>query len=52
VKHGFRNDERLQVITKRPVMAGEKEREVNPRARSAKLRCAMLKEESNEKRGN
>ena len=45
VKHSFRNDDRLEVLTKRPVMADEEERMENPRARSAKLRCAQLKGE-------
>ncbi len=41
VKHSFRNDPRLDVITKRPLTPSEYEKGVNPRARSAKLRCAQ-----------
>lgn len=40
VKTAFREDERLQVITKKPITAGDEECERNPRARSAKLRVA------------
>jgi len=40
VKHAFRNDSRLQVLTKRPVRPTETEQNRNPRARSAKLRVA------------
>ena len=40
VKHAFREDERLEVITKRPIVASDKEIESNPRSRSAKLRVA------------
>jgi 16S rRNA (cytosine1402-N4)-methyltransferase len=40
VKHGFRNDERLAVLTKKPIEAGPEESDRNPRARSAKLRVA------------
>jgi 16S rRNA (cytosine1402-N4)-methyltransferase len=40
VKEAFRNDSRLQVLTKRPVRPSEKETAENPRARSAKLRVA------------
>lgn len=41
VKHAFREDPRLEVVTKRPLEASEQERRENPRARSAKLRVAQ-----------
>jgi 16S rRNA (cytosine1402-N4)-methyltransferase len=41
VKHAFREDLRLEVVTKRPLEASEQERNENPRARSAKLRVAQ-----------
>ncbi|MCA9158185.1 MAG: 16S rRNA (cytosine(1402)-N(4))-methyltransferase, partial [Planctomycetales bacterium] len=40
VKYAFRGDERLQIVTKRPVQAGDAEVASNPRSRSAKLRVA------------
>ncbi len=40
VKDAFRNDDRLRVLTRRPICATENERENNPRSRSAKLRVA------------
>lgn len=40
VKHAFRNDERLQIITKKPLTASDDEVQQNIRARSAKLRVA------------
>ncbi len=40
VKEAFRNDPRLEVITKRPLRASDREVAANPRARSAKLRVA------------
>jgi len=40
VKHAFKQDERLEVITRRPVTATETELDANPRSRSAKLRVA------------
>jgi 16S rRNA (cytosine1402-N4)-methyltransferase len=40
VKHRLKESPLLQVITKKPIVAGEEEVERNPRARSAKLRIA------------
>ncbi|MBX7167852.1 MAG: 16S rRNA (cytosine(1402)-N(4))-methyltransferase RsmH [Pirellulales bacterium] len=40
VKEAFRNDPRLEVITKRPDRATDEEATANPRARSARLRVA------------
>ncbi|MCA9130084.1 MAG: 16S rRNA (cytosine(1402)-N(4))-methyltransferase RsmH [Planctomycetales bacterium] len=40
VKHAFREDQRLEVITRRPIQADEDEVGINPRSRSAKLRIA------------
>jgi 16S rRNA (cytosine1402-N4)-methyltransferase len=40
VKHSFRRDERLEVVTAKPVIAAESEISTNPRSRSAKLRVA------------
>lgn len=40
VKHAFRGDDRFAPLTKRPLEATAEECEVNPRARSAKLRAA------------
>lgn len=40
VKEAFRNDDRLEVITKRPVRPTESEIAANPRSRSAKFRVA------------
>ncbi|WP_218932492.1 16S rRNA (cytosine(1402)-N(4))-methyltransferase RsmH [Adhaeretor mobilis] len=40
VKWAFRDDERLHVITRRPLEATDQELAANPRARSAKLRIA------------
>jgi 16S rRNA (cytosine1402-N4)-methyltransferase len=43
VKRAFRDDERLDVLTKKPIVPGADEIERNPRARSAKLRAAERK---------
>ena len=43
VKQSFRADERLDVLTKKPVVPDEREMEENPRARSAKMRAAQRK---------
>lgn len=40
VKHAFRDDPRLHVLTRKPVTATPEELASNPRARSAKLRVA------------
>lgn len=43
VKHFFRKNESLAVLTKKPVTAGEEELSVNPESRSAKMRaCEKL----------
>ena len=41
VKNRFKSDERLRVISRKPLIASEEEAEANPRARSAKLRVAQ-----------
>lgn len=40
VKHFFKGEKRIQIITKKPIVCGKEEYTVNPRARSAKLRVA------------
>jgi 16S rRNA (cytosine1402-N4)-methyltransferase len=40
VKRAFRDDDRLDVLTKKPLVANADERATNPRSRSAKLRAA------------
>ena len=46
VKHTFRDHPALEVITKKPMLAGEAEQRTNVRARSAKLRAARRRESS------
>lgn len=40
VKEAFRSDERLEIVTKKPLTASDEETSQNPRSRSAKLRVA------------
>ena len=44
VKTAFLRDERLQRITRKPVVADEAEQEANPRSRSAKWRLARRRD--------
>ena len=46
VKRAFRDDDRLRVLTKKPMTPSEEETARNPRARSAKLRAAERMEEA------
>ncbi|HEY2734373.1 MAG TPA: 16S rRNA (cytosine(1402)-N(4))-methyltransferase RsmH [Polyangiales bacterium] len=48
VKHAFRNDPQLRVLTKRPIVASADEQARNRRARSAKLRAAARVDRSSE----
>ncbi|WP_261340252.1 16S rRNA (cytosine(1402)-N(4))-methyltransferase RsmH [Rhodopirellula sallentina] len=43
VKNAFRNDDRWEILTKKPLRPSEEEVRENPRSRSAKLRVAMRK---------
>lgn len=43
VKQAFRGDERLEILTKKPIVPTQAEMAENPRARSAKLRAAQRK---------
>ncbi len=51
VKEAFREDDRLDVVTRRPLRATEVETMNNPRARSAKLRVAARKTQNPETHG-
>ena len=46
VKQRFRGDDRLKIITKKPLVADDEEIQANPRARSAKLRIAERVDEA------
>ena len=46
VKHAFKEDSRLERITKKPIISTEEEILINPRSRSAKLRISKRKENS------
>ena len=47
VKYAFRGDERLEIVTRRPIQASERETVENPRSRSAKLRVARRRSGEN-----
>ena len=40
VKRKFLNDDRLEILTRKPIVPGQDEIEQNPRASSAKMRAA------------
>jgi len=43
VKSSFKTDNRLKVLSKKPIRASPKEIELNPRSKSAKLRISSKK---------
>ena len=47
VKNSFKNDQRLNNLTKKPITPSQQEVELNKRARSAKLRIAQYNLKSN-----
>ena len=50
VKEAFRDDERLEVLTKKPILPGDTESRDNPRSRSAKFRVARRAESGDDTR--
>jgi 16S rRNA (cytosine1402-N4)-methyltransferase len=46
VKRAFRDDERLEILTKKPLVPDDREIANNPRARSAKMRAAIRRKAS------
>ncbi|NLS97250.1 MAG: 16S rRNA (cytosine(1402)-N(4))-methyltransferase RsmH [Planctomycetaceae bacterium] len=50
VKEAFRDDSRLEALTRKPIRPGEGECEVNPRSRSAKFRVARRAESEDDTR--
>ena len=50
VKEAFRDDERLEALTKKPILPGDEESRDNPRSRSAKFRVARRAESGDDTR--